>query len=82
MHPEGKSDRSEPVDYVLNCERPRSFLIASTHPAFVVGETKNVATENKPTSTAPEKPGRPEQDLLRQNGLRIHTGKESNFRLR
>ena len=29
---QGKSDRSEPVDYVLNCERPRSFLIASTHP--------------------------------------------------
>jgi len=62
---QGKSDRSEPVDYVLNCERPRSFLIPSTHPAFVVGETKNVATENEPTSTAPEKPGRPERDLLR-----------------
>src|SRR6202040_395555 len=62
---QGKSDRSEPVDYVLNCERPRSFLIASTHPVFVVGETKNVATENQPTSTAPEKPGRQEQDLLR-----------------
>src|SRR6202048_3016428 len=60
---QGKSDRSEPVDYVLNCERPRSFLIASTHPVFVVGETKNVATENHPTSTAPEKPDRQEQDL-------------------
>jgi hypothetical protein len=62
---QGKSDRSEPVDYVLNCERPHSFLITPTHPAFVVGETKNVATENQPTSTAPEKPGRQEQDLLR-----------------
>ena len=62
---QGKSDRSEPVDYVLNCERPHSFLIASTHPVFVVGETKNVATDNQPTSTAPEKPGRQEQDLLR-----------------
>jgi hypothetical protein len=61
---QGKSDRSEPVDYVLNCERPRSFLIASTHPAFVVGETKNVATANQPTSAAPEKP-REEQALLR-----------------
>jgi hypothetical protein len=61
---QGKSDRSEPVDYVLNCERPRSFLIASTHPVFVVGETKNVSTENQPNSTA-EKPGRQEQDLLR-----------------
>src|SRR3984893_222526 len=62
---QGKSDRSEPVDYVLNCERPRSFLIASTHPMFVVGETKKFATENQPTSTAPEKLGRQEQDLLR-----------------
>jgi hypothetical protein len=61
---QGKSDHSEPVDYVLTCERPRSFLIASTHPVFVVGETKNVATENRPTSAAPEKPGQ-EQDLLR-----------------
>ena len=50
---QGKSDRSEPVDYVLNCERPRSFLIASAHPVFVVGETKNVATESQPTSTWP-----------------------------
>src|SRR5713226_2021374 len=62
---QGKSDRSEPVDYVLNCERPRSSLIASTHPVFVVGETKIVAPENQPTSTAPDKPGRQEQDLLR-----------------
>jgi hypothetical protein len=60
---QGKSDRSEPVDYVLNCERPRSFLIASTHPMFVVGETRTVP-ENQPTSIAPEKLGRQEQDLL------------------
>ena len=67
---QGKSDRSEPVDYVLNCERPRSFLIASTHPVFVVGETKTVATENQPTSTAPEKPGRQNRTCSEQNGLR------------
>src|SRR3984885_6717946 len=60
---QGKVDRSEPVDYVLYCERPRSFLIASTHPMFVVGETKTVP-ENQPTSIAPEKLGRQEQDLL------------------
>jgi hypothetical protein len=53
------------VDYVLNCERPRSFLIASTHPVLVFGEAKNVATETQPTSAAPEKPGRQEQDLFR-----------------
>jgi hypothetical protein len=62
---QGKSDRSEPVDYVLYCERPRSFLIASTHPIFVVGETENVATESHPASTPQEKIGSPKEDLLR-----------------
>jgi hypothetical protein len=62
---QGKSDRSEPVDYVLYCERPRSFLIASTHPIFLVGETKNAATESQPTSTPQEKTGSQKQDLLR-----------------
>jgi len=62
---QGKSDRSEPVDYVLNCERPHSFLIASTHPIFLVGESNNVTTENQQTSTSQTKAGRQEEDLLR-----------------
>jgi len=61
---QGKSDRSEPVDYVLNCERPRSFLIASTHPIFVVGDTKTVAAESQPTGAPQEKAVSHEQDLL------------------
>jgi hypothetical protein len=62
---QGKSDRSEPVDYVLYCERPRSFLIASTHPIFVVGETENVATQSQPASIPQEKTGSEKQDLVR-----------------
>jgi hypothetical protein len=62
---QGKSDRSEPVDYVLYCERPRSFLVASTHPIFVIGETENVSTEIQPASTPQEKIGSPKQDLVR-----------------
>jgi hypothetical protein len=62
---QGKSDRSEPVDYVLYCERPRSFLIASTHPIFVVGETENVGTESQPARTPQEKIGDQKQDLVR-----------------
>src|SRR5258706_10806674 len=54
---QGKSDRSEPVDYVLNCERKHGFLIASTHPTFVIGETKNVATETQLISTPQTKAG-------------------------
>ncbi len=50
---QGKSDHSEVVDYVLNCERPHSFLITSAHPSFVVGETKNVVPEDPPADRSP-----------------------------
>jgi hypothetical protein len=62
---QGKSDHSEPVDYVLNCERPHSFLIASTRPTVLVGETKNFATETQPTSTPQTKAGIRGEELLR-----------------
>src|SRR5215467_1550003 len=38
----GKSDESEVVDYVLNFERPHSFLITSNHSSFVVGATQSI----------------------------------------
>ena len=65
---QGKSDHSEVVDYVLNCERPHSFLITPAHPSFVVGETKNIAPEDPPASAPQEKPGK-EQELLRAERL-------------
>ena len=55
---QGTSDHSEVVDYVLNCERPHSFLITSVHPTFEVGETMNVA------ATPQEKPNSQEHQLL------------------
>jgi len=61
---QGKSDHSEVVDYVLNCERPKSFLITSVHPSFEVGETKNVAPEGLPAATPREKPTSQEQQQL------------------
>jgi len=63
---QGKSDHSEVVDYVLNYERPHSFLITSAHPSFVVGDTKNVAPEDPPANPPPEKPAvSQEQQLFR-----------------
>jgi len=53
---QGKSDRVEVVDYVLNYERPHSFLITPGHSSFVVGDTKNVAQEDLPPSSLPDKP--------------------------
>jgi len=41
----GKSNQSEVVDYVLNFERPRSFLITSSHSSFVVGATRSIVPE-------------------------------------
>ena len=63
---QGKSDHSEVVDYVLNCERPHSFLIASTHSSFVVGDTKNIAPEDRTPNQPPDNPAvNQEQQLLR-----------------
>lgn len=66
---QGKSDHSEVVDYVLNCERPHSFLITSDHPSFVVGETKNIAPEEQPANPLHEKPANQEQQLLKAQQL-------------
>jgi hypothetical protein len=46
----GKSGQSEVVDYVLNYERPHSFLITSSHSSFVVGDTQNIASGDPPAS--------------------------------
>ena len=65
---QGKSDHSEVVDYVLNCERPHSFLITPAHPSFVVGETENVAPEDPPAAVPQERPSSQER-LLRAERL-------------
>ena len=65
---QGKSDHSEVVDYVLNCERPRSLLIASAHSSFVVGETRNLVPEDPPAGPA-EKPAASQEQLLKAQPL-------------
>jgi hypothetical protein len=67
---QGKSDHSEVVDYVLNCERPHSFLITPAHSSFVVGDTKNIAPEDRSPSLPPQKPAvSQEQQLLKAGRL-------------
>lgn len=66
---QGKSEHSEVVDYVLNCERPHRFVISPAHPSFVVGETKNLVPEDPP-ARPPEKPAASqEQQLLKPQRL-------------
>ena len=63
---QGKSDHSDVVDYVLNCERPHSFLITSAHSSFVVGETKNLAPDDPPAAASPERPAASQGQQLRK----------------
>ena len=66
----GKSDKSEVLDYVFNCERPRSFLITSTHSSFVVGDTKTIAPEDPPRRPVRANPAaKEEQQLLNAERL-------------
>jgi len=53
---QGKADHSDVVDYVLNCARPRSFLITSAHSTFVVGDTRNVGQEGSSSISSSEQP--------------------------
>jgi hypothetical protein len=67
---QGKTDHGDVVDYVLNCERPRSFLIPSSQSSFVVGDTKNVVPDDPPASASLEKTAAmKEQQLLGVEGL-------------
>ena len=62
---QGKSNHGEVVDYVLNCGRPHSLLITSSHPSFVVGETKNLIRENPVAAAPQEEPSSQQQPLLK-----------------
>jgi hypothetical protein len=67
---QGDSDHSEVVDYVLNYERPRSFLITTAHSSFVVGDTKDIAPTKPPETTASDQPApSQEQQLLKSARL-------------
>ena len=52
----GKSGQGEVVDYVLNYERPHSFLITSSHSSFVVSDTQNIASGNPAASPSVANP--------------------------
>jgi hypothetical protein len=61
----GKQGRAEPVDYVLNCERPRSFLISAAQPSVLVAESKTVQHQDATNSQVSTVSVRPAQELLR-----------------
>ena len=64
-----KADPSDVVDYVLNCERPRSFLITSDHSSFVVGDTQRVPSGDPPASLSVANAAAKQQQLLKAERL-------------
>jgi hypothetical protein len=62
---QGRADRTEPIDYVLACEHPHSFLIASAHPTFVIGETKDLGTGDPSVRESHPNAASPAQQFLR-----------------
>jgi hypothetical protein len=66
---QGRADRMQSVDYVLTCERPRSFLIASSQSTFVVRETKNLAPDDPPANESQPKGVVSNEGLLRTERL-------------
>ena len=66
----GPTDHSDVVDYVLNCERPHSFLITALPSSFVVGDTKDVAPDDPPARASREQPAAgKEPQPIRVEGL-------------
>jgi len=61
----GRSDNREPVDYLLTCERPHSFLIAAAIPTVVVGETTSIVPTEPATSVPQGNPVDQEAELLK-----------------
>jgi len=47
---EGNSERGGAVDYILEYQRPRSFLIEPIRSSFLIGETKSLALQYPPAA--------------------------------
>jgi hypothetical protein len=84
----GLAERSAPVDYVLKYEPPRSFLVETTHPGFLIEETKSLESAKLPNLGAQQRnAGGSEEDVLEdeQNAvphwegrqLRVSVGRSS-----
>lgn len=65
----GNSDRTDPVDFVLQYDLPHSFLLGNSQSSFVIGETKSFIPEPLPSTvgsnapaTSPLEPVRPQRD--------------------
>jgi hypothetical protein len=59
------SDRTGAVDFVLQFDLPRTFLLGNSQSSFVIGETKSVVTEPLPSNVESNTPATSTQEPLR-----------------
>jgi len=59
---DGASAHSEPVDYVLEYQPQRSFLIAATYPSVLIGESKTLGDERPVNPKSTPKPSGDERE--------------------
>jgi hypothetical protein len=67
---QGILDHRKPVDYVLTCARPRSFLIVPSESSFVIGETKSIGPNDPTPLGSQPRSANPEQELFKADPLR------------
>ena len=60
----GKQGQAGPIDYLLNCDRQRSFLISSRHSSFLVGETRPIAGNAPIANSRSESSKTSKEDLV------------------
>jgi len=65
----GSTDNAAPVDFVLEYDRPRSFLIEAMRPSFIVSQTETLTPQPLPIPTKAPSPV-PTALLLRQQRSR------------
>jgi hypothetical protein len=61
---DGVSAHSEPVDYVLEYQPQRSFLIGTTYPSVLIGESKTLGDEHPVNPKSTPKPDSDERQSL------------------
>jgi hypothetical protein len=61
---DGASAHSEPVDYVLEYQPQRSFLIGTTYPSVLIGESKTLGDEHPVNPKSTPKPDSDERQSL------------------
>ncbi|HEV2990202.1 MAG TPA: hypothetical protein VG759_17290 [Candidatus Angelobacter sp.] len=68
---DGRAEESGNVDFVLEFERPRSFLVSESTSSFLVAETRNIGAQEEAPAEKKGRIGPADQALLNQ--MRIST---------